>query len=93
MCISIGYTFSPSIFLGNFKGVNVAFLKQTDFYQAVTFQLIDQYIYIYIYIYVCIIAFFITEFRVSQNHLPHFSEVFQGCYLIFHGHVYNIHHW
>ena len=27
LCISIGHTFSPSIFLGNFKGVNIAFLK------------------------------------------------------------------
>ena len=39
-----------------------------------------------------LVAFFITEFRVTQVHLPHFSEIFQGCNVIFQGHVYNIHH-
>ena len=58
--------------------------------------IICSYIYIYIYTHTYththLVAFFITEFRVTQVHLPHFSEIFQVCDVIFQGHVYNIHH-
>ena len=49
LCINRLY-FSPSIF----KGVNFVFLKNKliSTYQAVTFQINDQYIYIYIYSYI-----------------------------------------
>ena len=93
LCINRPH-FSPSIF----KGVNFVFLKKKliSTYQAVTFQINDQYIYIYIYIviyilYLYLIAFFIIKFRVIQGHLLHFSEIFQSCDLIFL--VYNIHDW
>ena len=95
LCINRPYV-SPSIF----KGVNFVFLKKKliSTYQAVTFQINDLYIYIYIYniviySYIYLITFFIIEFRVVQGHLLHFSEIFQGCHLIFQDHVYNIHHW
>ena len=87
LCINRPH-FSPSIF----KGVNFVFLKKKliSTYQAVTFQINDQYIYIYI-LYLYLIAFFIIKFRVIQGHLLHFSEIFQDCDLIFL--VYNIHDW
>ena len=61
--------------------------------------MINIYIYIYIYIYIVIyiifklylITLFVIEFRFIQGHLLHFSEIFQGCDLIFL--VYNIHDW
>ena len=72
-----------------------------------TFQIIYIYIHIYIYIYIYIVIYiviyiifklylitlFVIEFRFIQGHLLHFSEIFQGCDLIFQDHVYNIHHW
>ena len=54
------------------------------------------YIYIYIYIYIIfklyLITFFSIEFSIIQGHLPHFSEIFQVCSLIFQANIYNIHH-
>ena len=94
LCINRLY-FSPSIL----KGVNFVFLKNKliSTYQAVTFQINDQYIYIYIVIYIIfklyLITLFVIEFRFIQGHLLHFSEIFQGCDLIFQDHVYNIHDW
>ena len=31
LCISVGHTFSPSVFLGNFKGVNIKGVFITEF--------------------------------------------------------------